>query len=375
MEQLLTRFDKWLTDESNVAALVCRQYLMPVEGKDATIFPPTYNFEKTGISQRGERQPGVFWSSDDKPYGYNIDELGNGENVCQIDSVGSQANRMEPIFKNKKYSGLVPQVLIEVPLPEGKTQRVHLLEVGHRAADAIVRFSDRAEDLREAFEKFAMGDATGLAKLAPTSIVFGAWDSRETQVKVPRIVRSVIRAYNVRPQHRSAQYIPPLAYTDAGLVPKPEKREDKDIYSTLGLTHAPASWTHGGVRVYGDIRRDLSVNLVALRALGAGEGDPLPVRRYILGLSLVAATAPMSPYLREGCELVEDPDRPPKWQLVYYDGRRDDIAITHDDALEFARVAAKEFGVEEGEKTWKFKAKQLESAIEEEKKKKKKSAD
>jgi CRISPR-associated protein Csb1 len=30
--------------------------------------------------------------------GYNIDELPDGSNVCLIDSFGSQANRIEPLF-------------------------------------------------------------------------------------------------------------------------------------------------------------------------------------------------------------------------------------------------------------------------------------
>jgi CRISPR-associated protein Csb1 len=41
---------------------------------------------------------------------YNIDTLSDGTRVCTIDSVGSQANRMEPIFKAPPYSQLVPQI-------------------------------------------------------------------------------------------------------------------------------------------------------------------------------------------------------------------------------------------------------------------------
>ena len=36
------QFDGWLKDDSEVAALVMRQWLEPVDGKDAVIFPPTY---------------------------------------------------------------------------------------------------------------------------------------------------------------------------------------------------------------------------------------------------------------------------------------------------------------------------------------------
>src|SRR5690606_20179020 len=116
------------------------------------------------------------------------------DNVCQIDSVGSQANRMEPIFKHSEYSSLIPKVTIKHDGGE-----IDLLDAGHRAADATVRFSDLWKQLYPAFDAYKQhGNAEPLARIAPTSIVFGIWDSRATQVKLQRIVRSVIRAYRVK---------------------------------------------------------------------------------------------------------------------------------------------------------------------------------
>src|SRR5690606_29365920 len=126
-----------------------------------------------------------------------------------------------------------------------------------------------------------------------------------------------IRAYNVAPLHRSAQYIPALEYSDNGLIEIPEDKQKKDALlksmSEWGLNHAPAPWTHGGIVVHGEIRRDASINLAALRAIGvAADGDDaaLPLRRYVLGLALVAFTAPQETSLREGCILVGDVDKP-----------------------------------------------------------------
>jgi CRISPR-associated protein Csb1 len=324
----LNQFDHWLTDDSDFAALVMRQWLEPVEGKDAVIFPPTY--------AKPERMRDEDW------LGYNIDRFDDGTSVCQIDSVGSQANRMEPIFKREMYQHLVPQVVVKV-----RDTFINLLEAGHRAADAIVRFSDLAPELQAAFTAVRDGDATRLAKFAPTSLVFGAWDSRGTQVKLPRIVRSVIRAFNVKPLHRSAQYIPPVDYIASGLLDTPEGKQQQDAMSKLGLSHAPAAWSHGGVLVEGQIRRDATLNLAALRALRAGDdADPLPLRRYILGLSLVAFTAPQETFLREGCQLVPDPQRPADWSLVKHDGSRDSqFRLSHEQALDYATAAAQSFGV------------------------------
>ncbi|MEW6682211.1 MAG: type I-U CRISPR-associated RAMP protein Csb1/Cas7u [Nitrospirota bacterium] len=340
----LNHFDDWLKDDSNVAALALRQWLDPVEGKDAVIFPPTYTLDRTDAGNRfnkGEAVPGVYKGLKG-PMGYNLDYFEDGSSVCQIDSVGSQANRMEPIFKRDGYRGLVPEVTIQAG-----EKRVNLLEAGHRAADAIVRFSDLAKELQAAFLAVRNGDATRLAKIAPTSLVFGAWDSRDTEVKLPRIVRSVIRAYNVKPQHRSAQYIPVLNYVNEGLLDAPEGEQQQDAMSQLGLSHAPAPWSHGGVLVEREIRRDATLNLVALRALRASRAsDTLPLRRYILGLSLVSFTAPQETFLREGCQLVPDVERPGKWSLIRHDGSREDnFTVSHEQASDYAKAVAEAFGV------------------------------
>lgn len=320
----VTRFDAWLKDDSDVAALVLRQWLEPVEGKDAIVFPPTYPVDQNKA-------------------GYNIDRFSDGSSVCQIDSVGSQANRMEPIFKRKRYKHLVPQVTIKAGERE-----VHLFDAGHRAADAIVRFSTLGPQLHEAFRAYRdKGDAEPLARIAPTSIVFGSWDSRSTKVKLPRIVRSVIRAYNVDTLTRSAQYS-----TVAGEILADGEAEvtTKGPMAELGLAHVPAVQTHGGVRVRGEIRRDAILNLAALRAVAASdERKTEALRRYILGLSLVAITAPQEPNLREGCELVPDAKKEGQCALVKHDGTRTDHPISHEDALAFATAAAKAFGVKEDE--------------------------
>jgi len=343
MSDLLTKFDDWLKDDSHMAALVMRQWLEPVEGKDAVIFPPTYTLDGTDAGSRfnkGEAVPGVY-KGQKGPMGYNVDWLDNGTSVCQIDSVGSQANRMEPIFMRAAYTALVPEVVVNAG-----EKTVNLLEAGHRAADAIVRFSDLAKALEDAFSAVRAGDATGLAKIAPTSLVFGAWDSRGTQVKLPRVVRSVIRAFKVKPLHRSAQYNPAVDYVETGLLEAPEGKKQQDAMSELGLSHAPAPWSHGGVLVEQEIRRDATLNLVALRALRAGSADPLPLRRYILGLSLVAFTAPQETFLREGCQLVPDSDRPSGWSLVKHDGSREEnFNLPHEQALKYATMAAEAFVV------------------------------
>ncbi len=358
----LTHYDAWLKDDSDVAALVMRQWLEPVEGKDAVIFPPTY--------AKPERIKDEDWT------GYNIDRFDNSS-VCQIDSVGSQANRMEPIFKREKYKHLVPQVIIKAGERE-----VHLLDAGHRAADAIVRFADKMEDVQngkalgellwDAFKSWQdSGDAEPLAQIAPTSLVFGAWDSRATGAKVPRVLRSVIRAYNVKPYTRSAQFNTPLHYVNEGLIKETlDKGEgEKNPLSQEGFHDNPATRKHGGVEVLGEIRRDVSLNLVALRSLGVRPNPKekaevaertLKLRRYVLGLALVALTHRDDQMfnLREGCLLRIA--KSSSWKAVPFEGDAKDISIDSGGAFQFADATVGDFRVQQFEKSFVFDKKKAE---------------
>lgn len=328
----VTKHDTWLEDKGP-AALVIREHLMPVEGHDGVAFPPTF---AAAQGNAPDRFPG----------GYNIDKFDDGTNICLIDSVGSQANRIEPLFATGEYAKLVPQVVVKAG-----EKRVNLLEAGHRAGDAIVRCSSLQEELHDAFRAVLNGDCMPLAKIAPTSLVFGAWDSRDTQAKLPRLVASTVRAFNVRKLTRSAQYVPATAYVDEGLLDDPGDKKKSDAYAERGFNHVPATSTHGGVIADGGIRRDASLHLAALRLLRAGDDDEktLLLHRYILGLALVAFTdtAACSGYLRQGCNLVMDSEKAREFNAVYNDGRRKPTAIAHDDALAYAKVAAKALGVGE----------------------------
>jgi CRISPR-associated protein Csb1 len=143
------------------AAIVAEEYLRPVEGYGSIIYPPTYAGGGDGEST------------------YNIDDTPNGK-VAIIDSIPAQANRIEPLFLRSPCDVLVPQITIKA----GEEQR-NLLEIGHRAADAFVRYSKLGEDLNSAFKKLKAGDATAIAKLAPTTLIFGVWEFGGGDVQNP----------------------------------------------------------------------------------------------------------------------------------------------------------------------------------------------
>lgn len=357
-DQESRKFDD-LIKTNTIAAIVMRQYLKPVEGDHAVIFPPTY-----------------------ADIGYNIDTLnqaGGIKTICTIDSVGSQANRMEPIFKQTPYCELIPQIKVEIRKPSSKPQEkgdlietIDLLDAGHRIADAVVRFSDGSDTIEAAFQNAKKGNIWDLAKLSPTSLVFGCWDSRGSAVKLPRIVRSTIRALNVHKITRSAQYVPACEKYEEAFEKLGDKERKK--FSDAGMGHVPSTNALGGVILEADsqILRESVLSLSALRALRAeNDESTLNLRRYIFGLSLVVFTASQEPMLRMGCELTADLHKPATWEQVHCDGARKPFSITHKDALTFAQAAARNFGVSDL-KTFAFDSKKATEAL---KKKDKKSED
>ena len=296
-EELL---DEWAMKPESAVALHLKQQLLPVEADGSgqyVIFPPTY-----------------------ADIGYNIDKLSNGESVALIDSVGSQANRMEPLFKKGgPLASFVPQ--FEITIGNGK--KVSIFDLAHRAADATIQLTpDLSTKVSDAFKELQIGNAAPLCSIAPTSLVFGVWDSRGgTREKRPRLVRSIIRAWNVETLHAAAQFNSVWKEFDEDQRVELEKeaKAKKVELSKIGLKDAPSVFrktktpqyingspnpearVQGGVLVRGRIERQLTINLVALRGLHSGNDKEKTehLRRYLLGLSLLVATTITDLFLRD----------------------------------------------------------------------------
>jgi CRISPR-associated protein Csb1 len=367
--------DYWATKADGPVALRLKQKLLPVE-ESGIIFPPTY-----------------------ADIGYNIDTLSDGTRVATIDSVGSQANRLEPIFKSESKDPndcIVPQIEIVIRKEacgecdtcmenvddrkkadkECKQKREvtrSLLDLAHRAADAVVQSSpDLLKLIAPAFKKLQQGDAGLLCAIAPTSLVFGVWDSRgDSGEKRPRLVRSIVRAWDVEPLHAAAQFNSVWKLLDEEQQQELEKAvKEKDKtgkLSTAGLKDAPATFRKvstsaakymhefrdgspnperrvlGGVRVNGRIEREVTVNLVALRGLrGANDSETTAIRKYLFGLSLMVATADGELFLREGC-LLRYAENGDAWYHVPRRGEPRAIALSAETLNQYAKTAADHF--------------------------------
>ncbi len=82
---------------------------------------------------------------------------------------------------------------------------------------------------------------------------------------------------------------------------------------------------------------------MALRKLNGERAQDL--KRYVLGLALVAATNGFDGFLRQGCLLVPDEKASSEWVAVARDGVRKPIGLSPMVALDYAKAAANSFGV------------------------------
>lgn len=349
--------NSWADDPKGPVALHLKQKLIPVEGEGGVIFPATY-----------------------ADIGYNIDTLSDGTKVAMVDSVGSQANRMEPIFKTAPYSNLVPQVEIEIYSKEQGNEKyvkkLSLLDLAHRSADAVVYSSPTlAGEIAKAFTALSQrGDAGPLVRLAPTSLVFGVWDSRGgTAEKRPRLVRSVIRALDVEPLYAAAQFNSVWKSLDSQQQDelKNEATAKKVKLSEKGFADAPATFRKvsksaqkymqefrdgapnperrvlGGIVAKGGIERDITINLVALRnILGKNDDESQKIRRYLLALALISASTDMELFLREGCHL-RYADEHDVWSVVPRRGSADLVSLNSQESqqelIKYAEASVSHF--------------------------------
>lgn len=316
-----------LLEQDGPVAIVVKERLRPVGGADSPVFPPTYAGHD----------------------GYCIDPLPDGHNRCVLDSVQSQANRIEPAFMEEPYAALVPQVVVKA----GDVS-FNILEMAHRLADASARFSSLSDKIDTAFKALAnTRNATPVAKLSPLSLTLGVWDSRGTGVKVQRALGSIVYADDVTPLTRAAQFVPSFSAENVEDLEKLKKDIEKKS-SVIGLAHVPSDG-RGGVLVRGNIVRESILNLIVIRQLrGADADETKHLRAYLLALSLVALSLPQDYNLRSGCQLVRDGADAIEAKLVRRDGSETKFPIDPGQALEFAQQSATAFGIDTGLLTYDF---------------------
>ena len=144
--------------------------LQPADGPGGKVFPPTY------AGAGGHK--------------YAIEERQVGDRLVTtvlLDSVASQANRAELAllegWEAGELSFPVPFVDFTGEADLDDLGRITVLEAPHRLADAIFRDSllegtlFRLSEMGRAITGARPGNATDLFRYAPTTLLFGQWDS------------------------------------------------------------------------------------------------------------------------------------------------------------------------------------------------------
>lgn len=281
--------------------------LEPVSPK---VFPPTYEGGKYATEERvinGERKPCVL-----------------------LDSVPSQANRMESALQDAWDGGLIqlPVVTADFRAVDNPgVPKVTSLQAPHRIADAILRDSTlpngarfRQSDVGKELDLLTTGYATPLLKHAPHCLVFGMWDSTGPRgglgVKFARAVISEIIGVNAVGGCKTSSRIDPLNIrVTSGVLYKTKDGwaldekialKDKGKSVKLGKDGKPSEANHGNVTPTiseGGFTIDYAeqstvLSLPALRRLrfplkGGEKSNPTAdtaARTYLAALGLLGAT-------------------------------------------------------------------------------------
>ncbi len=158
----------------DAVALRSRMTLQPAGGVGDKVFPPSY-----AVDGRADHKYAVEERQ--------VSGSGQVSTTVLLDSVASQANRAELALLEGWEQGelIFPVAYVDFTDVDGVTDyaRLTVLEAPHRIADAIFRDSlldgtlFRLSDIGRAVTDATPRNATDLFRYAPTSMLFGMWDS------------------------------------------------------------------------------------------------------------------------------------------------------------------------------------------------------
>lgn len=208
------------------AAFRCVTDYQPAGGPGDKVFPPTYAGGRYATEKRyidGYLVPSVL-----------------------LDSVQSQANRMELALLEEHYAGRVELPLLITRFDQDELYKkftVTSLDAPHRIADALFRDSlldgtiFRKSDKGLVLDYAGIQNATGLFGLCPTALLFGLWDSTGPRgglgVKFQRALVSEIIGYDAVPGVKTSSRIDPAS----------TRREAATLYERSEESDNKPSWT------------------------------------------------------------------------------------------------------------------------------------
>lgn len=336
---------------ANAAAIRRVRRLQPVGGYGDKIFPPTYPGD-------GRNQPPRHVFEMRRIDGTNV--------LCVlIDSVQSQANRLEEALKAARETGMITFPIIAVDfantaLPD--LGSITTLDAPHRVFDAIIRDSE-IDGVR--FRETAAGrrlieakaqNAVAVYELSPTALIFGAWNSTGEGgglgAKFPRCVVSEIVGIGAATEpgidkstgevgmlpsgRRTGSRIDPLGIRSGVAVyrlPNGDWTLDPPAKAKAlrpsEINHSNIAPTVSSLGVSVDYAlHSFVLSFAALRRLRFGGGTiDLAAQTSLAALALVAVTAQdrNGYFLRSRCDLV--PEDNSEFELIEANGHNEKVEI------------------------------------------------
>jgi len=316
------------------AAFRCITEYQPAGGPGDKVFPPTYEGGKYAVETR---------MVNGKPVGCVL-----------LDSVQSQANRLEQALLEAHYTKQISLPLIETRFDQEvllKKFTVTSLDAPHRIADAIFRDSLLDGVIFRKSEKGKLLDTTDIRNAAPlfglnpTALLFGLWDSTGPRgglgAKFQRALVSEIVGYDAVAGIKTSSRIDP-AQIMLGSGPLYDRKsksnnvpswtlDEKAGSKKLGKDGKPSEANHGnvtpGITAGGfTISKAVQTTVLSLAALrrlrfplnGGPDSDPnsdLAARCVLVALGLTAAAlARGDGDLRSRCQLF--PVSASSWELL-----------------------------------------------------------
>lgn len=331
MNQTLTLERLATLVEGDAVAIRGRAVLEPAGGPGDKVFPPSHSV--------GDRE-----TRDGAKYAFETRRRGGSDVRCVLlDSVQSQANRMEEALEALWSAGKLALPVIEVDLSMAAPEigRVTSLTAPHRVADALLRDSlvnengtqklFRSSELGRSFSDASPRNAAPLFKVCPTGLVFGIWDSTGPRgglgAKFQRALTSEIVGIGAEAGVKTSSRIDPAEMINAAallyrkktepgslltwtLDPEEAERSEKGEPLKWGSRKKNGKWVQGEGKLTtanhsnipptldgraGGVTIDhaehtVVLSLAALRRLGFVEGGS-EARVALAALGLVAALA------------------------------------------------------------------------------------
>lgn len=329
--------------KGSAAAFRCRRRLQPAGGPGDKVFPPTFAGAVYAVEQR--RVPGR-----EAPV-----------TCVLLDSVQSQANRMELALQEAVDAGKIRLPLVVVDFteydPTGDVEadekagrlfdavgRITSLQAPHRLADAILRDSQldgvpfRESAIGRILNRVSLTNATPLFELCPTALIFGMWDSTGPKGGLgPKFERALVseivgigaewhNAYRARGVRRDplgiSKNVPVMQSKDRSLLRVAEAGERGAVRpSEINHSNVPFESENSGVTIeYAEQTTTLS--LICLRRLRfplngkAVEGADEAGRTVLAALGLCGATLAFESGMDLRSRSLLWPDGPMVWELL-----------------------------------------------------------